>query len=167
MKIAADYWIGLVLLVFSIVAFILAMDFPVAPGRPLGPGAVPMLVTGMLGVCAVVLLVQTYLRQRTPAALADAVEQDLEPSLPLLPRRDRIINAVLIIGAPIFYTLVVDRLGFLITAIVFVYVIALRLWGGAVRSAVLAAGTAVVADAIFRGVFGLPFPRGILQIPLW
>jgi putative tricarboxylic transport membrane protein len=136
--------------------------FPRIPGQNVGPGLFPGVLALAMLVCGA-LLIATGLKARRGAGAtfrwAAAPEW-------LRSRRHLLAFAVLV-ASNVFYLLVVDRLGFLLTA--FVYLAAL-MWVLRVRLAVAVLVAFLMALAIhyaFYKLLRVPLPWGVLQGIAW
>jgi putative tricarboxylic transport membrane protein len=136
--------------------------FPRIPGQNVGPGLFPGVLALAMLVCGA-LLIATGLKARRGAGAtfrwAAAPEW-------LRSRRHLLAFAVLV-ASNVFYLLVVDRLGFLLTA--FVYLAAL-MWVLRVRLAVALPVALVMALLIhyaFYKMLRVPLPWGVLQGIAW
>jgi putative tricarboxylic transport membrane protein len=136
--------------------------FPRIPGQNVGPGLFPGVLALAMLVCGA-LLIATGLKARRGAGAtfrwAAAPEW-------LRSRRHLLAFAVLV-ASNVFYLLVVERLGFLLTA--FVYLTAL-MWVLRVRLAVAVLVAFLMALAIhyaFYKLLRVPLPWGVLQGIAW
>ena len=136
--------------------------FPRIPGQNVGPGLFPGVLALAMLVCGA-LLIATGLKARRGAGAtfrwAAAPEW-------LRSRRHLLAFAVLV-ASNVFYLLVVERLGFLLTA--FVYLAAL-MWVLRVRLAVAVLVAFLMALAIhyaFYKLLRVPLPWGVLQGIAW
>ena len=136
--------------------------FPRIPGQNVGPALFP----GVLAVALLIsggVLIASGVKARRAAAAAPAWAA--WPDWVRSPRH-RLAFAVLV-ASNVFYLLVVDRLGFLLTA--FAYLAAL-MWVLRVRIAVLVPVAFIVALAIhyaFYKLLRVPLPWGVLQPIAW
>ena len=90
-----------------------ARTFPALPGQSIGPGVFPMLLGAGLALCGASLLWSGRKGDGTAwVELEDWVRR---------PRRA--LNALLVVGALIFYAQVVETVGFFLTALVFLVVL--------------------------------------------
>src|SRR5512134_302909 len=123
----ADAIAGLAAATLGLAVVLHARTFPPMPGQPVGPSLFPMLVGAGLIVAGIAL---TLAAVRGPASAArgprSAVRRPLSEFVEFDPwaRRPRMVaNFLLVVADLLFYTLAVDRLGFLITAVLFLAVL--------------------------------------------
>jgi putative tricarboxylic transport membrane protein len=137
--------------------------FPRIPGQNVGPALFPGLVAAALLVCGV-LLIAGGLRTRrreTGSTLPWVMAPDWLRSPPHL------LAFAVLVASNVFYLLVVDRLGFPLTA--FVYLAAL-MWVLRVRLALVlpvALAMALVVHYGFYKLLRVPLPWGVLQGIAW
>jgi putative tricarboxylic transport membrane protein len=137
--------------------------FPRIPGQNVGPALFPGLVAAALVVCGVV-LIASGLRARRRAG-AGAVRWAEAP--PWLRSPPQLLAFAVLVASNVFYLLVVDRLGFLPTA--FVYLAAL-MWVLRVRLALVLPVALVMTLLIhyaFYKLLRVPLPWGVLQGVAW
>jgi putative tricarboxylic transport membrane protein len=148
---------GGLLLLLGLAVFASAWTFPAAPGQSIGPGVFPMLIGAGLALGGI-WLIRAGLKQN------DARWLEWEEGL----RRPRqALNGALVIGALIFYALVVDTVGFFLTA--FVFLLALFLAFGVSRrwSAPIAAAVTLGMHFAFYTLLRVPLPWGWLEAFAW
>jgi putative tricarboxylic transport membrane protein len=131
--------------------------FPQMPGQPIGPAAFPAII-GVALIAAGATLVANGMRRRSVAWI----------ELPEWVRRPRMLwNFILVLVALLFYAFVVDRLGFFITAILFLSMLFAAF--GVPRRKVLPIAI-VVTLAIhysFYTLLRVPLPWGVLEGIAW
>ena len=148
---------GLLLFLFGLVVVGCAQTFPPSPGQPIGPGLFPSLIGGGLGLCGLALL-YTGLRQRGTAWL------ELDEWV----RRPRmVVNAGLVIADLIFYAVAVDRVGFFVTAFVFLTVLFLAFGVRWRWIPLLSAAVTLALHAVFYTLLRVPLPWGWLEGIAW
>jgi putative tricarboxylic transport membrane protein len=136
--------------------------FPRIPGQNVGPALFPGVLAAAMLVCGAILLVSGMKARRaggTAARWAVAPEW--------LRSRRHVLAFVVLVASNVFYLLAVDRLGFLLTA--FVYLAAL-MWVLRVRLAVTLPVAFLMALAIhyaFYKLLRVPLPWGVLQGIAW
>ena len=136
--------------------------FPRIPGQNVGPALFPGVLAVAMLVCGAILIASGLKARRGAGA---AFRWTVAPEW-LRSRRHLLAFAVLV-ASNVFYLLVVDRLGFLLTA--FVYLAAL-MWVLRVRPAVAVPVAFVMALAIhyaFYKLLRVPLPWGVLQGIAW
>jgi len=110
---------------------------------PLGPSAFPLLLSGLLGATALVLLFR-------PGPEAE------------WPRGQALVHQVAAVGILIAYAFMLEPVGFIPSTAVAIAVVALQLGATYRHSALLGGGMSVVLYTLFDPVLGLPLPAGAL-----
>lgn len=149
-----DALIGAVLLALSLAVLWHVRTFPPVPGQPYGSALFPTLAAAGLGVTAVMLIVHG-LRSRTPLRQASAAEG-----------AGRVAAAVTI-AALVFYLLVSEWLGFVISAVL---MLVAMLWAYGVRRKLilpLALVATLVIHTLFFKLLKVPLPWGLLAPVAW
>jgi putative tricarboxylic transport membrane protein len=139
-----------------------AQGFPDMPGQNVGPGLFPSVLAGAMLVCGAI-LIGTGLKARRadPAAAPWSVAPEW------LRSRRHVVAFLVLAAVNVFYLLFVDRLGFVLTA--FVYLAAL-MWVLRVRLALVFPVALVMTLAIhyaFYKLLRVPLPWGVLQGMAW
>ena len=155
----AVWGVFLALLGFAVLVHV--QSFPRIPGQNIGPGIFPGLVATGLGICGLLLIARGVRSRRgaEPAPWAEA------PAWLRSPRP--VLAFAVLVGVNLFYLLAVDRLGFVLTA--FVYLSALM---GVLRVRLVlllplaAAATLLIHGAFYR-LLKVPLPWGVLQRWAW
>ncbi|MBQ0822066.1 tripartite tricarboxylate transporter TctB family protein [Microvirga sp. HBU67558] len=138
---------------------------PPVPGQDIGPSAFPIVIGIGLILCGVLITlgIGHSFEEEAEADLA-AVEgpsQHAQTTKPLIYR----LRALLPPGLLLFYVVAVDRLGFLPTAAVMIFVGALA-FGAKLRVALpLAAIAPIAIHLIFYKLLRVPLPAGLLPMP--
>ena len=136
--------------------------FPRIPGQNVGPALFPGVLAVAMLVSGAILIVSGLKARRAAGATfrwAAAPEW--------LRSRRHVLAFAVLVASNVFYLLAVDRLGFLLTA--FVYLAAL-MWVLRVRLAVAVPVALVMALAIhyaFYKLLRVPLPWGVLQGVAW
>jgi putative tricarboxylic transport membrane protein len=142
------------LLGLSVIAY--ARTFPPMPGQDIGPGRFPILIgigLALLGIG----LIASGRRSGGPAVQLDDWM-----------RRPRMaLNFGLVVAGLVFYAAAVDRLGFLITASIFLA--GLMLAFGVKRTVIvpLAIGVTLAIHLCFYTLLRVPLPWGLLEGIAW
>ena len=128
--------------------------FPPMPGQKFGPAWFPGLIAGGLVLCGVLLIV-SRLRSATPEPLL---------ALPEWTRRARpVASVVSVVAGLVLYVLVVDTLGFHITAAALLLTWS-RLLGAPWRLALpVSLAATVVIHLAFYKLLKVPLPWGLLE----
>jgi len=137
--------------------------FPHIPGQNVGPALFPGIVAAALLVCGA-LLIGGALRARRADGVA-AARWIAGPEW--LGSRPHVVAFAVLVASNVFYLLVVDRLGFVPTA--FVYLAAL-MWVLRVRPALalpVALAMALLIHYAFYKLLRVPLPWGVLQGVAW
>jgi putative tricarboxylic transport membrane protein len=152
---------GVLFAVLGVAIVVHVQGFPRIPGQNIGPGIFPGLVGAGLAVCGLLLVVRGVLGRRgaQPSPWVQAPEW--------LRSGRHVLAFAVLVGVNLFYILAVQRLGFVLTA--FVYLAALMRvlrmrW--AVLLPVAAVATLVIHLAFYR-LLKVPLPWGILQRWAW
>ena len=157
MKINDAFW-GLLLMALGATVLFAVRNYPNIPGQPVGPALFPGLIA--MGLCAGgAILVWHGWRDR-----ADGPWFEWEDWV-RSPRHTRALAALL--GSVVFYILVADDLGFLITAVLMMFTLFRSLqvpWRRSVFWAVVA--TLVVHFAFYK-LLRVPLPWGVLTPLAW
>lgn len=136
--------------------------FPRIPGQNVGPGLFPGALAVAMLVCGAILIV-TGLKARRAAGAATPWA-----AAPQWLRSQRhVVAFAVLVACNVFYLLVVDRLGFVPTA--FVYLAAL-MWVLRVRPVIavpVAFLTALAIHYAFYKLLRVPLPWGVLQRIAW
>ncbi len=136
--------------------------FPRIPGQNVGPALFPGLLAAALVVCGGILIASGLKARR---AAPSSAPWTVAPEWLRSPRH--LLAFAVLVGANVFYLLVVDRLGFLLTA--FVY-LAVLMWVLRVR-VVLVFPVALVMTLLihyeFYKLLRVPLPWGVLQGIAW
>ena len=141
---------GLVLVAYS-------RTFPPMPGQSIGPGLFPTLIGAGLIVFGAMLAFSRAKDQREPWIMFD--EWVRRPRM--------VLNFALVFADLVFYALTVDRLGFFVTAILFISVLWLAF--GVRRRLVLPMALAITLAVhyMFYSVLRVPLPWGLLGGIAW
>jgi putative tricarboxylic transport membrane protein len=136
--------------------------FPRIPGQNVGPALFPGVVAAALVVCGALLAVKSLRARRRDGGGAAWIEWP-----EWLHSRPQALAFAVLVAANVFYLLVVDRLGFVVTAFV---CLAAMMWSLRVRVAVALVVALAMALAIhwaFYKLLRVPLPWGVLQAIAW
>jgi putative tricarboxylic transport membrane protein len=138
---------------------------PPVPGQDVGPSAFPMVIGVGLILCGtmVALGIGHSFEDEAEVDLAavEAPRQHAQPSEPLTNR----LFALLPPGLLLFYVVAVDRLGFVPTAALMIFIAALA-FGAKLRLALpLAALAPIAIHLVFYKLLRVPLPAGLLPMP--
>ena len=161
MKLNDAVW-GALLALLGAAIVIHVQSFPRIPGQNVGPALFPGIVAGALVVCGLILVVRGLRARRLAATSAPWFEA---PEWLRSPRH--VLAFVVLVASNVFYLLAVDRLGFVLTA--FVY-LAVLMWVLRVRLALVLPVALVMTLLIhyaFYKLLRVPLPWGVLQGIAW
>jgi putative tricarboxylic transport membrane protein len=131
--------------------------FPSIPGQRIGPGLFPMVIGAGLLICAAVLIASGIRERGTPWVQPDA----------WLRRPRMVLNFALVFLDLVFYALAVSRLGFHVTALIFLGILMLAFDVRRARILPLALGVAVAIHYAFYSLLRVPLPWGVLEGIAW
>ncbi len=150
-----DGLIGLVLLLLSVAILWHVQDFPNIPGQTYGASLFPTLAAAGLAICSIVLIISGV---RSGHGLIYGSSVTPGKSLASL-----FITLAVLVG----YALLVDYLGFYITASVVVTIL-MATYGVKLKLAIgLGIAVTVVIHLAFYKLLGVPLPWGLLQNYAW
>ncbi|MEO6567321.1 MAG: tripartite tricarboxylate transporter TctB family protein [Opitutaceae bacterium] len=170
-----DTLTGILLFVVGVAVAGYAQTFPPSPGQQIGPGLFPSVIGCGLALCGVVLLVSAVRQSRAMAALRlretanvsegrDGAWLEFDEWV----RRPRmVLNGALVIADLIFYALVVDRVGFFVTALVFLTVLLLAFGVRRRWIPVLAVAVTLGLHLVFYTLLRVPLPWGWFERIAW
>lgn len=153
-----DLFAGLVFLALSALVASASWNLPNPSEQPLGPSAFPLILSGLLALCATILAVNG----------ARATERG-----PLFARTEwarstgAVLRLLLVPAAVIFYIVAAEPLGFLLAAALIL--VALFLAGGVkpLHALALSLAAALVIHSIFYLGLGVQLPWGPLEPLRW
>ena len=149
-----DFTLALMLLALAVAMTVGAASFPPMPGQAFGPRLFPNLVASGFALCAVVLILRAAKAKQIKLGIVTPDWWN-EPG-----RRG---NLAILLGSIVAYTLLVERVGFLLTTFATMVVLMKRL-GASWRATLFAAflGTAVTY-LLFAYWLRVPLPPGLLN----
>lgn len=153
-----DLLIGLILLVLAGVVAAAAWSLPNPAQQPLGPSAFPLILAGLLALCAVILA----------ANGARAV-----PRGPWLAREGwtyrpaAVLRLLLVPAAVLLYIAFSNQLGFLLTAMAILIALFVAGRVSLLRAVALAIVTALVVHTVFYLGLSVQLPWGLLEPIRW
>jgi putative tricarboxylic transport membrane protein len=161
MKLNDAVW-GALLLLFSVVLLVHVQSFPKIPGQQVGPALFPGILAVGLAVCAGLLVVKGLASRREGGERAEWVLFEAWTR-----RRHYVLAFALTVGVNVFYILAVDRLGFIVTGVIYLAAL-FRVFG--VRKAWILSLALIVTLCIhyaFYKLLKVPLPWGIMQGVAW
>ena len=161
MKLNDAVW-GALLMLFSAAVLIHVQGFPTIPGQKVGPALFPGVLAVAMAVCAVVLIVKGFAARAQRAERARWIEFDAWT------RTRRLVVAFFaVIGVNVLYIFAVDRLGFILTGVVYLTTL-FTVFGVRLKWVVpLALAVTVVIHYAFYKLLKVPLPWGVLQGIAW
>lgn len=156
-----DGLIGAVLVAFAAAVVAYARTFPTLGGMDFGPALFPTVIGTGLGLAGLAMIVQSVMRRRAGAA---STWLDLD-DWARTPRPW--INALLVVLVVLGFGLLVDVLGYHLTAFGALLVLLLRLEVRPVAALVIAVLGAGLTHELFSGWLRVPLPWGILEPVAW
>ena len=180
-----DTPIGAVLLLLAVVVLWHVRSYPPSPGQPYNAALFPGIAAAALAIAAVLLMAQGLRRGRvaqreaadwkrrteSDPATIDATGTDAGiDGMEILPTADvpsRLLAILLTAGAIVFYLVLANGLGFVLTGIL---LLAILMWAYGVRPAVFVPVSIIATLLIHTSFYKLlkvPLPWGILQPIAW
>jgi len=161
MKINDAVW-GALFLLLGVAILVHVQSFPAMSGQKVGPALFPGVIAVGLSVCALLLIARGIAAHRQ--------DREQAPWLAAGPwmRSPRHVLAFLVtIGVNVFYILIVDRLGFIPTGVIYLALL-FAVFGVRLRNnLVLALIVTLVIHYAFYKLLKVPLPWGVLQSWAW
>jgi putative tricarboxylic transport membrane protein len=156
-----DAVIGIFFILFGGLLFYVTRDFPHMPGQAYGPDLFPRLIGAGMAFAGALLTAKGYNDRREGGAWVAPLDWMRDPRA--------VSNFVVVVAVLVFYILVSDRLGFLVTGFLCLFVLLAWLRGFAswMSSAVIAAASVLAIQTLFGHLLRVPLPRGLLQTFVW
>jgi putative tricarboxylic transport membrane protein len=149
---------GIAAIVFGSVVAAYAGSFPPATGQPVGPGAFPAAIGVALAAAGVLLLVNG-LRQQPRDSWIDLTGWAANPQLAS--------RAALVLAVVVLYALVLDRIGFLITATLLLSALFAAFGVRRTRILPMAVCVTLAIHVAFYTLLRVPLPWGLLEAIAW
>lgn len=151
---------GVAFLLCAALIFYMTREFSVLPGQAYGAAFFPRTIAVLMVLLGGILVVQG-IRQRGTKPWAEALDWMRSPR--------HIANFALVIGALVFYILVSDALGFLITASVTLFALLSCLRGRSywMSSLLIALIATIGLQIFFAQLLRVPLPWGVLEAYAW
>jgi putative tricarboxylic transport membrane protein len=156
-----DRFTGLFLVGLGAAAAYGGWRLPPVPGQPVGPNVFPLVIGIGLALCGL--------------AIAFGIGHSFEEEEEIIPFEGGEapaptgklygLRALLPPALLLFYVVVADRVGFILTAAIIVYVTATALGARWKLALPLAVGAPVVIHLIFSKLLRVPLPIGLLPMP--
>jgi len=151
----SDRLSGLLTLIFGGAVVAVARTFPEMPGQAIGPALFPTLIGSGLILCGLILV--SARGPGTPWFQADD----------WVGRPRMVMNFALVFVDLVFYAIAVGRLGFFITAVIFLSVLLLAFGVRRLRVIPLALAVTLVIHYAFYSLLRVPLPWGVLEGIAW
>jgi putative tricarboxylic transport membrane protein len=153
-----DALFGVVLLALGAAVLAAVQGFPKIPGQPVGPALFPGLIATALCITGVLLIARGLrMRREQPwVAFDDWVRS---------PRH--LLALAVLLGAIVFYILVAERLGFLLTAPLILCALFLALRVPPARAVGIALLATLLVHLAFYKLLRVPLPWGVLKDYAW
>jgi putative tricarboxylic transport membrane protein len=153
---------GVLLSLLAAAILVHVQSFPTIPGQQYGPALFPGLVAVGLAICGGFLIFHGLVARRL-----DVGHVRWFALAPWTRSRRQLIAFAVTLGVNVFYILVVDRLGFIPTGIVYLGALFL-VFGVRLRWVLpLAVVLTLVIHTVFYKLLRVPLPWGVLQRWLW
>jgi putative tricarboxylic transport membrane protein len=156
-------WGGLFVLLAGVI-LIHVQGFPQIPGQNVGPALFPGAIAVGLGVCGLMLIAKGM---RARLARAEGSQWQWLWLPPWLKSGRHLTAFLVLVGVNVFYLVVVDRLGFIITGflylLAFMWVMQVRL----VRAVPIALVMTLLIHYAFYKLLRVPLPWGVLTPLAW
>jgi putative tricarboxylic transport membrane protein len=161
MKINDAIW-GALLLLLSVAILFHIRSFPNIPGQQVGPSLFPGFIAVALGTCALILIVTGLAARRSRTEHSPWIGSE-----PWMRSPRHILALTLVIGVNAFYILLVDRLGFIPTGVIYLSALFAVF---AVRTRWILPIAVIVTLVIhysFYKLLKVPLPWGLLERFAW
>lgn len=150
---ASDLWLGAALLLAGLAILLRARTFPMMAGLPYGPGLFPSIAAVGLMACGGLIALSGWRRGEVAAS---------EP----MPSGGWVRMAVVPLSVA-FFGLMLDRLGFHLTATAALIALFLAFGLGPLRAVPLSVAAALAIHAVFYSLLRVPLPWGVLTPVAW
>lgn len=138
---SAEFWVTLALLIASAIFLVDALQLPGGAFDPLGPGAAPEMVSGILIPLCLIVLVRAFLRDRSKAGPAADTLIEATGSPAAATPRALLLFFVLLVAYILAFQY--EAAHFILITCVFLFLAVIALRGWSLRSAVIAASVAL------------------------
>ena len=161
MKLNDAVW-GAFFLLLSTAILIHVQSFSNIPGQNVGPALFPGLIAVAMGICALLLIAKGLSARRH----GGETSHWFSPGAWLASPR-HVLAFALAVGANVFYIILVDKLGFIVTGVIYLSAL-FAVFGVRPRSIVpLALVVTLAIHFAFYKLLKVPLPWGILSILAW
>ena len=156
-----DAIIGGLLLALAIAVVAYAQTFPTLGGMAFGPDLFPTLIGTGLAICGLILIADGLLGRRT------APDRPWVSLAPVIRKPAIWSNAVVVLGALIFYITASGWLGFHLTGMIVVAAVMAKLGVRLPLVALFAILTPLTTHYVFYSLLRVPLPWGVLTPIAW
>ena len=161
MKLNDAVW-GALFLLLSATILLHVRNFPTIPGQNVGPALFPGVIAAALGACALILIAKGIGARKSGGERAQWIAFDEWVRSPR-----HVLAFLLAIGVNVFYILAVDKLGFIITGVIYLAAL-FTVFGVRLRSILpLAIVITLGIHYSFYKLLKVPLPWGVLQNWAW
>lgn len=157
MKLNDALW-GALLLALSGALLLHVRGFPTIPGQQVGPSALPGAIAVGLGVCGLILVVRGW-RERASAGWVEW------PAW--LSARPQVVALAMLAGVNLLYLFAAERLGFILTGVIYLAALMWSLRVRPLRALVIAIVATLLIHYCFYKLLRVPLPWGVLQPVAW
>ena len=162
MKFNDAIW-GAVLMLFGAALFVHVRGFPSIPGQQVGPSALPGALAIGLVICGAILFV-SGLRARARAVEGVARWVEMPAWFAAAPQ---LRGFATLVGVNLLYLLAVDKLGFVLTGVIYLWALMAVLRVRPVRALLIAVVMTLLIHYAFYKLLRVPLPWGVLQAIAW
>ena len=155
MKIS-DTLSGIIIGIFAIIVFVMALSFPPTPGQEFGSGLFPRLIAIGLFICAICLVFQGMRRGGKQIWLS-------WPGLNMV----TFLRFCMIPAMLVFYFLTADYLGFFISSSIVLMITFLVFGVSLARSILFTVVSTLVIHFSFYSILEVPLPWGLMESIAW
>ena len=161
MKINDAIW-GALFLLLGVVVLVHVQGFPTIPGQKVGPALFPGAIAAALSVCALLLIAQGIAVRRRDGERAAWLGVEAWMRSPR-----HLLAFLAVIGVNVFYILLVDRLGFIPTGVIYLALL-FAVFGVRLRNNLaLALIVTLGIHYSFYKLLKVPLPWGLLTRWAW
>jgi putative tricarboxylic transport membrane protein len=161
MKLNDAVW-GALLILLSAAILTHIRNFPAIPGQNVGPALFPGIIAVALAVCALLLIAKGVAARRHGGERAHWIELEGWTAM-----RRYVIAFAATIGVNVFYIALVEKLGFIPTAVVYLGTLFAVFRVSPKWIVPLAIGVTLVIHYAFYKLLRVPLPWGVLERFAW
>jgi putative tricarboxylic transport membrane protein len=158
-----DALLGALLMLFAGALFVHVQGFPAMQGQSVGPSTLPGALAVGLFVCGAILLVRG-LRARSRGGAGAARWVELPEWFASAPQ---VLGMAVLVGVNLLYVFAVDRLGFIVTGVIYLAALMWVLRVRLSRALPIAVVMTLLIHYAFYKLLKVPLPWGVLQSISW